>query len=205
MLPAPPEFVRQITDLHSATVVRWHAAAPDNRYQGLLATVCQQHQYNYLLWHEEDIARSPNASDSRIAEVKRSIDRYNQQRNDWIEKIDEALIAELAAGAVLPCVDARLNTESPGSAIDRLSIMALRIYHLEEQLARDDASEDHIQKVRERLERCHLQRADLARSLIELLDDIWAGRRLLKVYRQMKMYNDPTLNPYLYRTGRIAG
>ncbi len=108
-----------------------------------LATVCQQHQFNFLLWHEEDIARSPDVPDDRIAAVKRSIDRYNQQRNDWIEKIDEALIELLAAEGMLPRAGARLNTETPGSAIDRLSIMSLRIYHFEEQLARDGADETH--------------------------------------------------------------
>jgi hypothetical protein len=204
MLPVAHELVEQITALHAATVVRWHAAAPDNRYDGLLAAVCQQHQYNFLLWHEEDIARSPDVSDRRIAAVKRSIDRYNQQRNDWIEKIDEALIELLAAEDVLPRAAARLNTETPGSAIDRLSIMALRVYHLDEQLGRDGVDQIHRAKVQDRLDRCRVQHADLSQALGELLDDIWAGRKLLKVYRQMKMYNDPTLNPYLYRSRRLV-
>ena len=205
MLPDPQKLVAQIAELHRDTVVRWHAEAPDNPYDGLLATVCQQHQFNFLLWHEEDIARSPDVPDERIAAVKRAIDRYNQQRNDWIEKIDEALVELLAAEGVLPRAGARLNTETPGSAIDRLSIMALRIYHLEEQLARTDVDAIQRSKVQERLARCRAQHADLSQSLAELLDDIWSGRKLLKVYRQMKMYNDPTLNPYLYRARRIAG
>ncbi|MEX2306520.1 MAG: DUF4254 domain-containing protein [Pirellulales bacterium] len=205
MLPVPRELVQQITALHAATVVRWHAAAPENPYDGLLATVCQQHQYNFLLWHEEDIARSPDVSDRRIAAVKRSIDRYNQQRNDWIEKVDEELIGLLAPEGVLPLPAARLNTESPGSAVDRLSIMALRIYHLDEQLARPDVDEIHRGRVQERLNRCHAQHADLSQALAELFDDIWSGRKLLKVYRQMKMYNDPTLNPHLYRSRRLVG
>ena len=139
-------------------------------------------------------------TDARIAAVKRAIDRYNQQRNDWIEKIDEAFIELLATEGILPRAGARLNTETPGSAIDRLSIMSLRIYHFDEQLTRDDADDNHRANVAERLARCRFQHADLSQSLAELLDDIWAGRKLLKVYRQMKMYNDPTLNPYLYRT-----
>jgi hypothetical protein len=205
MLPAPHELVAEITALHRKMVVRWHRVAPDNTYEGLLGTICQQHQFNFLLWHEEDIARSPDVSDRRIAAVKRSIDRYNQQRNDWIEKIDEVLVGLLGAEGVRPRAEARLNTETPGSAIDRLSIMALRIYHFEEQLSREGSDEVHCAKVRERLDRCHLQHADLSQALAELLDDIRAGRKLLKVYRQMKMYNDPSLNPYLYRSHRLVG
>jgi hypothetical protein len=204
MLPAPQELVPQITALHCETVARWHLNPPENTCDGLLGVVCQQHQFNYLLWHEEDVARSPDVSDRRIAAVKRSIDRYNQQRNDWIEKIDEALVDLLAEEGILPRADARLNTETPGSAIDRLSIMSLRIYHFQEQLEREDATAEHRAKVQERLDRCRLQHADLARALTELLEDIWCGRKLLKVYRQMKMYNDPTLNPYMYRS-KLAG
>jgi hypothetical protein len=204
MLPDPHQFVSQIVELHRDTVTRWHAAAPDNHFEHLLGIICQQHQFNYLLWHEEDIARSPDVPDARIAAVKRAIDRYNQQRNDWIETIDEHLVQLLAAEGVLPRVDARLNTETPGSAIDRLSIMSLRIYHFEEQLAREDVDDIQRARVAERLQRCRLQHGDLWQSLAELLDDIFCGRKLLKVYRQMKMYNDPTLNPYLYRSRRAG-
>jgi hypothetical protein len=205
MLPDPHKLVQQITELHRNTVARWHSVPPDNPYDSLLATVCQQHQFNFLLWHDEDIARSPDVSDCRIAEVKRSIDRYNQQRNDWIEKIDEELIQILIAEGILARTGARINTEAPGSAIDRLSIMSLRMYHFDEQLNRDGVDESHRTSVRERLHRCRAQHTDLSQSLAELLDDIWAGRKLLKVYRQMKMYNDPTLNPYLYGAQRRAG
>jgi hypothetical protein len=205
MLPVPHDLVQRITELHRAEVVRWHASPPDNRYDGLLALVCQQHQFNFLLWHEEDIARSPEVSDGRIAEVKRAIDRYNQQRNDAIEQIDEEILALLAREVITPRAGARLNTETPGSAIDRLSIMSLRIYHFEEQLAREDVDETHRANVGQRLARCRLQHSDLSQSLIELVEEIWSGRKLLKMYRQMKMYNDPTLNPYLYHTQRKAG
>jgi len=205
MLPSPSDLVRQITQLQHAAVAAWHEVPPSNTYTGLLNTVCQQHQFNFELWHEEDIARSPDVTDARIAAVKRAIDRFNQQRNDYIERIDEAVLELLAREAILPRAGARLNTETPGSAVDRLSIMSLRIYHFEEQLTRDGADDKHRANVTERLARCRLQHADLSQSLAELLDDIWAGRKLLKVYRQMKMYNDPSLNPYLYKAQRLAG
>jgi hypothetical protein len=200
----PPRLVQAVARLHEETVARWHEGEPDNPYEDFLALVCQQHQYNYLLWHEEDVARSPDVTDARIAMVKRAIDGYNQQRNDWIERLDEALIEQLADAGAKPQPGARLNTETPGSAIDRLSIMALRIYHLEEQLERSDVDRTHVDRVTQRLERCRVQRADLSQSLAELLGDLAAGRKVLKVYRQMKMYNDPTLNPYLYRRTKQA-
>lgn len=204
-MPFTKQFVEQVCTLHHDTVGRWHEQDLDNPYDGILATVCQQHQFNYLLWHEEDVARSPDVSDERIAEVKRAIDRYNQQRNDWIEKIDEQLVERLAGRGVIPQKQARLNTETPGSAIDRLSILALRIYHLEEQAARTDVDRSHREKVDGRLARCREQRVDLANSLAELLADIESGRMLLKIYRQFKMYNDPSMNPYLYRARKLAG
>jgi hypothetical protein len=205
MLPSAKLLVEQIIALHRNAVVRWHAHELDNPYDGLLATVCQQHQYNYLLWHEEDIARSPDVGDRRIAEVKRAIDRYNQQRNDWIERIDEQLIEAVGEAGVVPDRDARLNTETPSAAVDRLSILALRVYHLEEQAAREDSDPVHRDKALERLDRCRAQHIDLSQSLIQLLNDIFSGQKLLKVYRQMKMYNDPTMNPYLYRKRRLVG
>jgi len=198
-LDVPHELVSRIIELHRSAVVRWHEQNVDNPHEGLLQIVCQQHQYNYLLWHEEDVARSRDVGDERIAAVKRAIDRLNQQRNDWIERIDEGLLAALDAAGIQPTDGARLNTETPGSTIDRLSILSLRIYHLDEQLARDDAGEDHRHKVRQRLAVCRVQLQDLSASLAELLDDLAAGRKRLKVYRQLKMYNDPTLNPHLYQ------
>ena len=164
MLPDPNDLVRQISELHAVTIDRWHASPPDNPHTGLPATVCQQHQFNFLLWHEEDIARSPDVSDSHIATVKRSIDRYNQQRNDAIEMVDEASArSALRTKASCLAAGARLNTETPGSVIDRLSIMSLRIYHFEEQLTRAGADAVHRANVSERLIRCRMQHADLSR------------------------------------------
>ena len=197
--------VQAVNAMQIATVARWHREPVDQPYgdplaspDSILPIACQQHQFNYLLWHEEDIARSPDVSDADIARVKRNIDKYNQARNDWIEKLDDWITEDLSRRAIQPREDAKLNTETPGSAIDRLSIMALRIYHLEEQLERQDVDQAHFDKVSHRLAVCRLQFADLAQSLTELLDDIYHGRKRHRTYRQMKMYNDPSLNPYLY-------
>ena len=190
--------VQDVLDLHASTVTLWHHQEIRNPYQGVLHVVCEQHKFNFLLWHEEDVARSPDVTDKRIAEVKRAIDRFNQQRNDGIERVDACLIDLLEREEIAPQAAARLNTETPGSAIDRLSILALRIYHLQEQVERADATAEHRQKAAERLMICQTQRTDLSGALAELLADLMAGRKRLKLYRQLKMYNDPTMNPYLY-------
>lgn len=196
--------VTEIVELHQSAVSRWHRSGLDIPYPptSFLAVVCQQHQFNYLLWHEEDIARSPEASDTEIARVKRSIDGYNQKRNDWIEKIDDQIADMLAQNRIAPRDSASLNTETPGSAIDRLSIIAIRIYHLQEQLERTDVDEHHLRGVQGKVAICRLQQQELATSLAELLDDLWSGRKRHRTYRQLKMYNDPALNPYLYRGGQ---
>jgi Protein of unknown function (DUF4254) len=202
--------IDDIVSMQVDCVVRWHEEPIDNPLElntgasPVLAIACQQHQYNYLLWHEEDIARSREVTDAQIACVKRNIDRYNQARNDWIERIDDWITEDLSQLAVETHLDARLNTETPGSSIDRLSIMALRIYHFEEQLARDDVDSVHLEKVTTRLALCRMQRHDLTQSLRELLDDIYSGAKRHRTYRQMKMYNDPTLNPYLYKSKQLA-
>ncbi len=195
--------VAQVLQLHETTVSDWHREPIGNAYEGQYQLICRQHSFNFELWHQEDIARSPEASDQEIAAVKREIDRLNQARNDHIEKVDDWISDELARLEISHNPDARLNTETPGSAIDRLSIMALRIYHYHEQLQRDDVEASHVQRVRQRLELCSEQLQDLSQSLRELLEDLLAGRRVHKTYRQMKMYNDPSLNPYLYKAGQV--
>ncbi len=192
--------IEPIVALHADTVVRWHSQAIDNPYDGFLRLVCLQHSFNYRLWHEEDLARCLNASDQQIADVKRKIDKYNQQRNDCIEKLDDTIGDMLHRHGVEDQAKTSLNTETPGSAIDRLSILSLRIYHLDEQSRRQDASEEHLNTVSRRLAICFAQQTDLSKSLQQLLDDIFAGRKRHVTYRQLKMYNDPTFNPYLYKT-----
>ena len=194
--------VADITTLHQKTVALWHQEVIANPYSDFLGLVCEQHKYNYLLWHEEDIARSPDVGDIRVAAVKRAIDGYNQRRNDAIEKLDDYLVSLLRERRCQPIEQARLNTETPGSSIDRLSILALRLYHMHEQVNRDDATEEHRRKAQNRIEILNEQHRDLSQSLAELLEDIFAGRKRLKVYRQFKMYNDPSMNPYLYGAGK---
>jgi FtsZ-binding cell division protein ZapB len=190
--------VGAVTELHQTTVERWHQGELDDPSDDFLQLVCQQHQRNYQLWHEEDKARSPDAGDAAIAAVKRRIDKLNQERNDWIERIDDFLVSRMETWGARPRPRAKLNTETPGGAIDRLSILALRIYHMEEQSKRLDADADHRSRSAEKLAILRRQHNDLAKSLAELLADIAAGRKVLKVYRQFKMYNDPATNPCLY-------
>jgi hypothetical protein len=197
--------VKKITDMHRETVDRWHSAEIDAPYDDFLDIACQQHSFNFLLWHEEDIARSPDVGDARIAAAKRAIDGYNQQRNDWIEKLDDAITDEIELRAISPGRDVPINSETPGSVIDRLSILALRIYHLEEQLERNDVTREHLDSVERKIAVCLVQHEDLSNALAQLLGDIFAGRKRHRTYRQFKMYNDPTLNPYLYRVRKIAG
>lgn len=193
-------MVAELTRLQIAAVSDWHHQPISNPYQGIAQLVCTQHEYNFRLWHEEDKARSPTATDQEIAQVKRSIDKLNQARNDMIEKVDDAITACLEMAGVKPVADAPINTETAGSAIDRLSIMALRLYHYREQRERDDIDDDHREKVAARITLCEQQHADLSNSLQQLLDDLFAGRKRHKTYRQMKMYNDPSLNPAIYRS-----
>jgi hypothetical protein len=191
--------VSEINELHRDTVARWHEVDIDNEHDGLFGLICKQHSFNFQLWHEEDIARSREVTDEKIAQVKRAIDGFNQNRNDWIEKVDDEITLLLAQNGVHPSPNARLNTETPGSSIDRLSIMSLRLYHMNEQLDRKDASPEHTQSVQQKIAVCAMQHTDLSQSLQQLIDDIFSGEKLHKTYRQFKMYNDPTLNPYLYQ------
>ena len=147
-------------------------------------------------WHLEDIIRDPNIDPVDALALKRRIDRSNQDRTDLVEEIDTYFRELFKDVEVLP--DATLNTESPAWAIDRLSILALKIYHMREQTLRDDATDEHRARCQAKLDVLLEQRTDLSTAIDKLLDDIAAGRKYMKVYRQMKMYNDPSTNPILY-------
>ena len=187
-----------VIKLQDSTTERWHGEAVDNPYAGFMSIVCQQHAFNFNLWHEEDVARSKDVKDERIAQVKRAIDKLNQNRNDWIEKLDDWITETLEQNAIVPRPNAPINTETPGSVIDRLSILSIRLFHLEEQLQRSDVDESHIQSVQQKIAICRLQQAELGQALDELMEEISLGNKRHRTYRQFKMYNDPTLNPYLY-------
>lgn len=148
-------------------------------------------------WHLEDIIRDPAIDPAKALSIKRRIDVSNQERTDLVEKIDDFFLKHYYN--ISYDKDAKINTESPAWAIDRLSILALKIFHMREQMQREAVEENHINIVRQKLDVLLTQRMDLTQSISELLEDIQAGKRIMKVYRQMKMYNDPSLNPVLYR------
>src|SRR5262245_54634493 len=172
-----------ITNLHRDCIARWHQQAIDNPHNGILHVVCEQLSYNFRLWHEEDKARSPTANDAEIAQVKRAIDKLNQQRNDWIEKLDDWFTEELTRRGVTAPPTVPQNTETLGSAIDRLAILALRIYHLIEQRDRPDASAEHRENVTRKIAIALAQHEDLSRGAQQLADDFQTGRKRHKTYR----------------------
>lgn len=147
-------------------------------------------------WHFEDIIRDPHIDPLEALNLKRRIDRSNQDRTDLVEQIDSYFRLKYSDVSVLP--HATINTESPAWAIDRLSILALKIYHMKEQAERTGVSPEHTGKCRQKLAVLMEQQKDLSTAIDQLLDDIGAGRKYMKVYRQMKMYNDPSTNPVLY-------
>jgi hypothetical protein len=147
-------------------------------------------------WHLEDLIRDPNINPEKALLLKRRIDKSNQDRTDLVEQIDSYFLEYFKD--VRPQNGATINTESPAWAVDRLSILALKIYHMEQEVSRTNASADHVATCRQKLTILLEQRKDLSMAIDQLLDDIANGRKYMKVYRQMKMYNDPSLNPILY-------
>lgn len=147
-------------------------------------------------WHLEDVIRDPGIDPVRALEMKRWIDRSNQERTDLVEYIDSYFLDKYKN--VIPVPDASINTESPAWAIDRLSILCLKIWHMREEATRADATEAHREACRKKLDILLEQQRDLSTAIEALLEDISRGRKYMKVYKQMKMYNDPSLNPVLY-------
>lgn len=186
-----------IVRLQDQATLRWHDEAAsviptDTAWDTL---ILDQHLANFDLWHHEDAARDPLASDRDIAAHKHAIDTLNQRRNDLAEQIDLVLLAAIPA----QLETSPLHSETPGMMIDRLSILSLKRFHTDQETRRSTAQPAHHLRNQNRLAILDLQRADLAGCLNTLWQDVLASRRRFKLYRQMKMYNDPTLNPVLYR------
>ena len=194
----------EIVQLQDRLTREWHekpdapvggsSSVPDGGWLGLVA---RQHRANFDLWHIEDKARAPGASDAEIALVKHGVDVTNQLRNDLVEELDRAMMGWMEARG-LPNPAAPLSSEPPGMIIDRLSILALKIYHTREEAERRDAPPGHAQRNHERLAILEEQRDNLAGCLDTLWRETVDGTRRFKLYRQLKMYNDPTLNPAIY-------
>ncbi len=177
----------------------WHddeALQPQDNSM-FMQVALELHKYNYLLWHQEDIARRVDIDPATIAKVKHAIDKLNQERSDAIERIDEWLLSNHYGHLVdyeLP-----IRTETPGSVFDRLSILALKIFHMQEQTERNDVNQSHIDACQQKLKILLQQQRDLQESLISMTADLNNGKIRMKIYRQFKMYNDPDLNPQLYK------
>ena len=191
-------FDKAIADYHVTDNVDTPISNPYDRdtLQNRLYLKCW---IDTVQWHLEDLIRDPHIDPLEALQLKRRIDRSNQDRTDLVEQIDDYYLHQFSDVQVLP--DARINTESPAWAIDRLSILALKIYHMREQVERHDADVAHHERCRQRLDVLLEQQRDLSTAIDQLLEDIAAGRKYMKTYRQMKMYNDPSTNPVLYRKG----
>ena len=193
-------------DAQNEATALWHSqepeaadVAPDASAspETLLALVRAQHLRNFRLWHIEDTARRRDVTPDVIADCKYRIDRLNQERNDRIERVDACLVALLSP--LLPASPApHINTESLGMAIDRLSILSLKIWHMDEQDRRTDVTPEHIASCEKKLAVLKEQRADLSLAVKHLVTEFVEGTKTPKLYFQFKMYNDPTLNPELY-------
>lgn len=188
-----------ITDLQKALTHRWHTTPCEvTATDALLQLVEENHKRNFTLWHHEDDARREDKGFEFVYHAKRAIDRNNQERNDFIEKMDQYLFGLFGDHFTETTA---MNSETPGSIIDRLSIMALKEYHMQEEVDREDASSEHIKQCGFKLSVIRKQIEDLRSSLTELLDGCKSGSRGFRVYFQFKMYNDPELNPALYKKG----
>ncbi|WP_307757580.1 DUF4254 domain-containing protein [uncultured Mediterranea sp.] len=190
-----PIFVQSIDDYHKTdnvdTLIRNPYPLKSIEYYLYL-----KNWIDTVQWHFEDIIRDPNIDPAEALTLKRRIDKSNQDRTDLVELIDSYFLDKYKEVSVLP--DATINTESPAWAIDRLSILALKIYHMRQEVERTDTTPEHHKQCADKLAVLLEQQKDLSSAIDQLLADIEAGRKYMKVYKQMKMYNDPDLNPVLY-------
>jgi hypothetical protein len=183
----------EITKTQNDLTVLWHGQEPSNQATEFLQLLTENHKCNFLLWHEEDVARRDDIGFEPIYNAKRAIDGYNQRRNDFIEKMDKVLVEKLTPKTE----GVPFNSETPGMMIDRLSILALKEYHMQEEVDRTDATEEHLSKCSHKVGVIKQQISDLSAALDQLLAEVDAGTRSFRVYYQFKMYNDASLNPQL--------
>ncbi len=188
-------FRKSIYDYHKFDNVDYPINNPYARdtYEHLLY---HKNWIDAVQWHLEDIIRDPQINPVEALSLKRRIDKSNQDRTDMVEHIDDYYLQMFVDVKIAN--DATINTESPAWALDRLSILELKIYHMNEEVKRKDASAEHVQKCKFKLDILLEQEKDLSSAIEQLLEDMTNGRKYMKVYRQMKMYNDPNLNPILY-------
>lgn len=188
-------FQRSIEDYHRQDDVDVSIANPYPA-GGIEHLLYHKNWIDTVQWHLEDIIRDPEIDPSEALALKRRIDASNQERTDMVEYIDGYFLEKYRT--IAPLTGATINTETPAWAVDRLSILALKIYHMRQETDRADVSDEHRSACRTKLEVLLTQRTDLSQAIEELLADIEAGRKYMKLYKQMKMYNDPALNPVLY-------
>lgn len=186
--------VDRVTALQSEWTRRLHEDESPIRLEPPWRLIESNHRMNFAIWHAEDAARRDDLGAERVRDAKRLIDRSNQARNDAIEEIDEWIAARLPHANP----DASLHSETPGMMIDRLSILALKLYHMEEEAERGSADAAHREACARRAEIILTQRNDLRDCLDMLFRQLARGERAFRLYRQFKMYNDPTLNPEIY-------
>ena len=200
------ETIRDAINHQTRSVMDWHYGEPVYEgdpaddlagVAGFRELVARQHWANFQLWHVEDRARRKDVDAVVIADCKYAIDKLNQKRNDLIERVDECLIGMIAPLLPEDCAE-RYNTETVGAALDRLSIQALKIYHMDEQCRRKDVDQDHKDACSGKVLTLKQQHEDLEQAILGLVDEYAVGAKKPKVYFQFKMYNDPKLNPELY-------
>ena len=188
--------ISEITHLHQSSIMIWKTSGIIHRYNDFYRLVEENHTFNYQLWHAEDRARRDDVGYEFVYQAKREIDKFNQLRNNRMEAMDEWLFKYLQPAELSTCP---VNSESPGMIIDRLSILSLKSYHMFLQTKRMDATEEHRKNCSSKLIVIHQQLNQLSQCFKELLEEVHRKKRTFRVYHQFKMYNDPTLNPELYR------
>lgn len=188
--------VNAIALLHKESIITWKKSGVIFAQQNILALVEENHAFNYLLWHAEDRARREDMGAQYVYEAKREIDGFNQQRNNRMEAIDEWLYHHLSPATSSTC---SIHSETPGMIIDRLSILSLKVYHMRLQILRDDVEPTHRETCQKKWTILTQQQSQLYQCLAELIEQITNKTRTYHVYHQFKMYNDPSLNPELYK------